>query len=236
MLERKIKTSGGKEVTITSDDEIVIDWFANEGNQSDFLFEQTNSGIYARFMPKKNDAIIIDCGANIGAFSIFAQDVCSKLIAIEPDPRNQYMFGQLTEKFTNIILDRSALSNTNNTVKLNIHVAPTCNSIVYDTKTDLAVDVDSKTIGSIINEYGLDFVDFIKCDIEGAEILAITEDTIDPVKNKIGSWLIEIHQTDRNSSYWPGNLENNRQQIASILKNAGFQTESIIHDQLYAWK
>jgi FkbM family methyltransferase len=146
------------------------------------------------------------------------------------------MFDQLTEQFTNIILDRSALSNTDGVLKLNIHVAPTCNSIIYETDTDLTVDVDTKTIKTIIDQYQLDFVDFIKCDIEGAEVLAITEATIEPVKDKIGSWIIEVHQTDRSTSDWPGNLASNRQQIASILKNAGYATESIRHDTLYAWK
>jgi len=31
-------------------------------------------------------------------------------------------------------------------------------------------------------------------------------------------------------------LENNRQDIIAILKNAGYSAEPIIHDQIFAWK
>jgi FkbM family methyltransferase len=236
MIKKTIKTRTGTELTIENNDAVVANWFANEGNQSDYLIQQINDGIHDRFVPKTDHAVIIDCGANIGAFSIYAQDRAKQIIAIEPDPRNQYIFQQLTSQFNNIVLDNSALSNRDGTLKLNIHVAPTCNSIIYETDTDLSIDVPTKTIASILNEYSLESVDFVKCDIEGAEVLAITDATIDPVQNKIKGWVIEVHQTDRNTSAWPGNLENNRQQIGAVLKNAGYAVEYVVHDQIYAWK
>ena len=49
-------------------------------------------------------------------------------------------------------------------------------------------------------------------------------------------WFIEIHQTNVNESPWPGNLESNRQQLAELFQRHGYQTESVIHDQLFAWK
>jgi len=236
MITKTIKTRTGAEVTIENNDQIISDWFLNKANHSDFLIQQINSGIHDRFMPKNDGAVIIDCGANIGIFSIYAQDRASKVIAIEPDPRNQYVFEQLTQQFNNIILDPSALSDSVGVLKLNIHGSSTCNSIMYETDTDVSVDVGTKRIVDVLDEYHLNFVDFLKCDIEGAEVLAITEETVDPVKNKIGSWIVEVHQTDRDLAKWPGNLETNRRRIGSILKNAGYNVEYIIHDQLFAWK
>jgi hypothetical protein len=89
-------------------------------------------------------------------------------------------------------------------------------------------------MATIIKNHNLEHVDFVKCDIEGAEMLAFTEAALDPIKNTVQSWLIECHKT--NNDAWPGNLELNRQNIMAILRNAGYQTESIIHDQIYAYK
>jgi hypothetical protein len=69
------------------------------------------------------------------------------------------------------------------------------------------------------------------------ETLAITDATIDPIRDQIGSWFIEIHQTNGNTGApWPGNLEQNRQTIIGVLKNAGYSAEPVIHDQIFAWK
>ena len=35
---------------------------------------------------------------------------------------------------------------------------------------------------------------------------------------------------------WPGNLGINREQLAGIFQKCGYQTENVIHDQLFAWR
>jgi hypothetical protein len=84
--------------------------------------------------------------------------------------------------------------------------------------------------------HNLTTIDFVKCDIEGSEVIALTEATLDPVKDIARFWFVEVHQTDVNNGPWPGNLEQNRQNLASIFRNAGYETEFVINDQLYAWK
>jgi hypothetical protein len=97
--------------------------------------------------------------------------------------------------------------------------------------------VQARTIATVLKENNLEWVDFVKCDIEGSEIQAITAETIDAVKDQVGSWFIECHQTNGNTGApWPGNLEANRQQLIGILRNAGYSAEPIIHDQIFAWK
>jgi FkbM family methyltransferase len=234
MLNKKLITSQGKELHIASDDEVIVDWFSRPADtHTDIIIDQINQGMYNQFL-KGTDLTIVDCGANIGLWTLYAQDSCSKIVSVEPAPHNCYIFEQLTSGYKNITLDMSALSMEDGSIKLAIHSSPTCNSIVYDSDTDVAIDVETKTMATIIKQHNLDHVDFVKCDIEGAEILAFTEDTLDAVKHQVGSWLIECHKTD--GAMWPGNLELNRQNIMAVLRNAGYSTESIIHDQIYAWK
>jgi FkbM family methyltransferase len=235
MLTRTLTTSQKDTIDITSDDEIIIEWFSRPSEtHTDIIIDQINEGMYDRFFTGRKDMTVIDCGANIGLWTVYAHDSCQKIVAVEPAPHNVYILQQFTQGFDNIAIDQSALSSEDGTIEMNIHSSPTCNSIVYESDTDVAIDVETKTIATIMKQHNLEYVDFVKCDIEGAEILAFSDETLAPVKDLVGSWLIECHKTDGAS--WPGNLEANRISIRAILEKAGYQTEAIVHDQIYAWK
>ena len=238
MLTKKIKTSQLHDYVLFSEDAVIVDWFNRPSDtHTDIIIDQINQGMYQRFFNGRQDLAVIDCGANIGLWSIYAQDSCKKLIAVEPGPHNVYVLQQLTQGMDNIVCDMSAMSMEDGEIQMNIHSSPTCNSILYETNTDLSITVQTKTIETIMRDHDLEFVDFVKCDIEGAELLAITADTLEPVKDRIGRWLIEVHQSDTHTgTVWPGNLEQNRQHIMSIMRDAGYQTEVLLHDQIYAWK
>ena len=96
--------------------------------------------------------------------------------------------------------------------------------------------VQCMTLETLFHMQELDHVDFIKCDIEGSEMQALNDATLGPIAHKVDFWFVEVHQTDVDKSQWPGNLESNRQQLAELFQRHGYQTESVIHDQLFAWK
>lgn len=235
MLKKNIKSCSGELYTIESDDEIIIDWFNRpDETHTDIIIEQLNSGMYDEFFSGKKDLTVIDAGANIGLFSIYVFDACKKVIAVEPAPHNCYVFQHLLDNLENVILDASALHNENTTIPFYIHSSPTCNSSVN--VSEIKVEVPTKTIKTIIDDHELETVDFVKCDIEGSEILAITEKTVSEVSDKVKVWWVEVHQTNTTATPWPGNLEQNRRNLAAIFQNCGYNTKFIIHDQLLAWK
>jgi|LakMenEpi03Aug12_release.lakeMendotaPanAssembly.Ray.scaffolds.fasta_scaffold474232_1 FkbM family methyltransferase len=237
MLNKILKTSQNKAHQLVSDDEVIVDWFNRpEDTHTDIIINQINQGMYNRFFNGRQDLVVIDCGANIGLWTLYAQDSCKKIVAVEPAPHNVYILEQLTQGMDHVSCDMSALSMEDGEIQMNIHSSPTCNSILYETNTDLSIPVQTKTIETIMRDHDLDYVDFVKCDIEGAELLAFSAATLDPVKDRIGSWLIEVHQSDTQVSAWPGNLEQNRQDIMKLLRDAGYNTEPLLHDQIYAWK
>ena len=238
MLNKTIVTSQKQSHELVSQDEVIVDWFNRSAEtHTDIIISQINQGMYNRFFNDRRDLVVIDCGANIGLWTIYAHDSCKKIVAVEPAPHNVYILGQLTAGLDNIVCDMSAMSMEDGEIQMNIHSSPTCNSIIYDTDTSLSIPVQTKTIETIMKDHNLEYVDFVKCDIEGAEMLAFSADTLDPVKNKIGSWLIEVHQTDTHTGTpWPGNLEQNRQSIMQLLRDAGYSTQALLHDQIYAWR
>lgn len=236
-MQKQINTTKNRIYTIESSDAEVVEWFDQGGiNMTDIILDQINNErMYDPVLSNKDDLVILDVGANIGLFSLYAQDSAQKIICLEPTPRTFGMLQKLTKDIDKISTQATALSNHNGEISFYINDNPTINSIVNQVGEE--VRVQARTIQSVLQENNLDWVDFVKCDIEGSETLAITDATLDPVKDQIGSWFIEVHQTNGNTGTpWPGNLENNRQDIIATLKNAGYSAEPIIHDQIFAWK
>lgn len=236
-IDTKIITTKGREHQITSSHPFVVGWFAvPEFTMTDIILEQINvERLYDPVLANKEDLVILDIGANIGLFSLYAQDSASKIIAVEPTPDTYNVLQRLIKGVKNIDSVPYALSDKDGTIEFFIHDNPTINSIAVNQAGE-TVTVQTRTIASIIAEQNLDWVDFVKCDIEGSEMQALTKETLEPVSDKIGSWFIEVHQTNRDQSPWPGNLEQNRQALSEVFKSVGYNTMPVVHDQLFVWK
>ena len=235
MLERYIKTSQGNDYWISSDDPEVQAWFAYGENCTDIILKQINEErLYDPIFAGRSDMTIVDFGANIGLFSLYAADSASKLYSVEPAPKTFNMLTKLTADIPNIIREEVCLSYSDDAVPFYINENPTVNSLLDRNGTP--VNVPGTTLQSFFNKHNLSNVDFCKCDIEGSEVSVLTDELLHPVKDIVQFWFIEVHQTDVKQQPWPGNLENNRQQLASIFRNAGYSVESVINDQLYAWR
>jgi FkbM family methyltransferase len=234
---KQIKTTKDRIYNIETDDVEIVDWFDRpDVTMTDCILDQLNTErLYDPVLANKENLTILDVGANIGLFSLYAQDSAKQIICLEPTPVTLGILEKLTAGIDNIKIAPIALSDSDGEITFYINENPTINSVVNQVGAE--VQVQARTIATVLQEQGLSWVDFVKCDIEGSEMLAITEATLDPVKEKIGSWFIEVHQTNGNTGApWPGNLEDNRQQLIGILRNAGYSAEPIIHDQIFAWK
>lgn len=237
MLDKFVKTARDRIHQIESNDEDIIAWFNNdEVTQTDKILNQLNNErFYQPIFDTLTDAVILDVGANVGLFTLYAIDNAKQIISLEPTPKTFSVLTRLTAGFDNVKPVQMALGGTDGTVDFYINDNPTINSLVNQVGT--AVTVQTRTIETVLKEHNLDWVDFVKCDIEGSETQAITDATLAPVADKIGFWALEVHQTDAHTGApWPGNLESNRQQLASIFGNHGYSTEFVINDQLLAWK
>jgi FkbM family methyltransferase len=234
---KQIKTTKGRTYNIETDDPEIVDWFdRSDVTMINCILEQLNTDrLYDPVLANKENLTILDVGANIGLFSLYAQDSAKQIICLEPTPATLNILEKLTAGIDCIKIAPVALSDSDGEITFYINENPTINSVVNQVGAE--VRVQARTIGTVLKEQGLDWVDFVKCDIEGSETLAITEATLDPVKDQIGSWFIECHRTDGiDPKTWPGNLEANRQQLLGVLRNAGYSAEPIIHDQIFAWK
>ncbi len=127
----------------------------------------------------QNGDIVLDCGANVGAFTRQALTLgASKVIAIEPAPENleclRRNFSQEIAEGRVVIYPKGIW---NQDAKLDLHVDPknsAADSFVMDSGTTHVVpQISLTTIDKLIGELDLHKVDFIKMDIEGAELRAL---------------------------------------------------------------
>lgn len=235
MIEQLIKTSQQKDYTFQSAHPDVAAWFNNSENYTDVILKQINEDrMYDPIFANHDDMVVLDLGANCGLFSLYAADSCKKLIAVEPTPATFTVLQEIVRDHSNITPLQLAIGPHNEMISFFINENSTTNSMLDRNGTE--TQVQCMTIETLLHMQGLDQVDFIKCDIEGSEMQALTDATLGPIAERVKFWFVEVHQTDVKNNAWPGNLETNRQQLAELFKRHGYQTELVIHDQLFAWR
>jgi len=235
MIEQTIKTSQQQDLVYQSEHSDVVAWFNNSENYTDIILTQINEDrMYDPIFAGRTDLTILDLGANCGLFSLYAADSCKKLIAVEPTPNTFNVLQEIVKDHNQITPLQLAVGPHNEMISFYINENSTTNSMLN--RNGKETQVQCMTLETLLHMQGLEHVDFIKCDIEGSEMQALTDATLGPVADQVDFWFIEVHQTDVKEQAWPGNLGNNRQQLAELFKRHGYQTEMVIHDQLLAWK
>jgi len=153
---------------------------SDEGVISDFFREIWHENEYDRYFKINHGDRVIDCGAFIGMFSLYAvHNGASQAIAIEADKERYDCLNQ----------------------NCNGYPITTLNKCINDNDADGSI-----TIESILNTMGWDKADMVKMDIEGFEwpvLLNMTDETM----RRIDKWAIEFHigwNSERDFYSWDG--------------------------------
>ncbi len=165
------------------------------------------------FDSKRNPKIIVDAGANIGLASIYFSNKYpdAKIIAIEPEESNLEILKRNIAPYENIILVCKALWNENTIINL---VDPSLGKWGFITQAKDSVEerygpivheVQGVTVDTIMKEQGIEHIDILKIDIEGAE-REIFKDPSSWIL-KVDSLIIELHERMKpgcNRSFYNG--------------------------------
>jgi len=166
------------------------------------------------------DSVFIDVGAYQGLYTVYACKHAKKVLAVEPNPMAlAYLKTNIAlNNCHNTIVVPKAAGDRRGVVKLRIPrparrgLIPTTASIIWSFEETLEIDVEADTLDNIVDEAGLDTVDIVKIDVEGAEGLVVkgAERTL----RKAKAILIEI---------WPENTW-----IISYLQALGYRLVKVI--------
>jgi FkbM family methyltransferase len=137
--------------------------------------------IYLRheYTVEPDDEIIIDCGANIGVFALYAASSAprSRVFAVEPFPSTfqdlceNVKLNRLDDRVTCVSI---ALSASDGMVNMYAapHVPSQARQVIRPSGSD-TVSVPAMSLSSLLGRIGVDAVDMLKMDIEGSEHAAL---------------------------------------------------------------
>lgn len=174
---------------------------------------------------------LIDIGANVGAFSVFALSRFpgARVVAFEPDPVN----------FRH--LENNAALAGGRLVAVPAAVAGTAGELTFRREAGDAVSTSGSlkrsqgiefkvactTLDDAFSQFGIESCALLKMDCEGAEY-DIIYGVPDEVLARIRQMVIEVH--DKTT---PGE---NRTALAAHLKARGFAVKEGLHSLLWAWR
>jgi FkbM family methyltransferase len=166
--------------------------------------------IYKQQLPK--NALIIDCGANIGLSVLYLklQTPSARIIAFEPDENNFNLLKSNVSHFgfTGIELRKEAVWIEDTTLQFESQ-GSLMGHISENASGSSSAQVKATRLKNFLNEP----VHFLKIDIEGAEYKVVKD--IAGSLNNVQSFFLEYHGT------FQQNDELN--EIFHILRNAGFE-------------
>lgn len=228
-----IITCSGRNIQLSGDD-ATMKHLQDPHGYAQFIIRQINTDrIYDRCLKDKKDLIVLDIGANVGLFTLYAHDSAKRLLAVEPTPAHQHVFEQLTHECKNVELVKAALCDVDTSVEFFISDEnSTMNSIVN--KYGRSIMVEGLCLKSLLDKHNLDKVDFCKIDIEGSEMRAVTRETLGSVFDRIDNIFIEVHATVPNFTHM--DIISNRLKMEDIFKDVGYTIEVLNFDTIYAYK
>ncbi len=125
--------------------------------------------------PVKIDAgdVVLDCGANIGLFTLLAAAKGGKVFAFEPAPSALEHLVKVKDIHPSVEILEMGTSNESGIARIALSQGNnTSSSLVLPVEGE-SIDIRTTTIDDFVETHNLQSVDFIKADIEGAERLML---------------------------------------------------------------
>jgi FkbM family methyltransferase len=182
----------------------------------------------------KKGAVIVDAGAHIGIFTVKAAGQIGeqgKVVAVEPNAENFNLLSVNREinKLTNVVTVNAAISDYDGKASLYSRTGHSGGFSIVEQHSQSSVSVEVFTLDDLLSQLGINRIDFLKIDAEGAELQII----------KGGSKVLS--ESDAKivvAAYHP---EDDPQEITRVLESFGFKTKITSESSgygcfVYGWK
>ncbi len=166
--------------------------------------------------------VVIDAGANIGAFARFVSSKApgARLFCIEPMPSNLDALRGNLRDVPNCEIVAAALMGQPGSVVLHDYGAASsaCHSILkLDVEAEGTLEVPAMTLPGIVEQYGLNHVDFLKLDVQGAEFDVIAGCPAS-LLGKINYIAMESHASIANTETLLGEVPEYRRLLTEMVR------------------
>lgn len=175
--------------------------------------------VYEPILQGKSDLTIIDCGANLGLFSLYVMKYAKTVIAVEPSSQIYEYLEKNTKDYPIIKTIKVAVGAENGSLELfgsdeNLTMFSSHKIGIHSDKSEKVQQMGMQTL---LDYFSLTHVDFLKLDIEGSEFEVLASDEFLKASPKIDCIMGEIHR-------WTGR---NPAQCVQALEEAGYTVEII---------
>jgi FkbM family methyltransferase len=142
--------------------------------------------------------VVVDVGANIGVFSVFAASRSrARIVAIEPHPANvEFLLKNVKANgHSGIEVVAAALTDRRGSVRLRVERKGVMHRLVEAderARPEASLEVPGETLDELVVSRGVDRIDLLKMDCEGAEG-RILRSLAPAVLQRIGRLAMEFH-------------------------------------------
>jgi FkbM family methyltransferase len=184
-------------------------------------------------------SVVLDIGANIGDYTVFASQTASKVYAFEPFPDNFELLKKniIINGIDNVFISDEAVSSEDHIMKLHVSdISHGSHSPLYAVGNK-EIDVSSISVPLIFKRYGIEHVDILKMDIEGGEY-DVLMNLEKPFFEKIGRFELEYHDYFKNK-YSHENLVEKLEDNGFKVKLDGYNPvlrKVLKQGLIHAWK
>lgn len=139
-------------------------------------------------------SVVIDIGANYGVISCIAAKHCptARIYAFEPHPETaaSCRTNLLRNGLTNVTVIEKAVGRSDGDVGFTSHGSPATNRIARDMPSKIRVQIT--TLDGFCDEKRLEHIDFLKIDVEGADVEVLEGGRLLFERKKIKAGMIEV--------------------------------------------
>jgi FkbM family methyltransferase len=170
--------------------------------------------------------IVLDIGANIGTFSVYAAAVCgaSRVLSLEPFPDNYRMLCKNVEQngLRNVTCVNEAAAGNRGRRTMGLHLVDCGSHSLVTGSFEHTIEVECCTLGDIFERFSLAKIDYLKMDCEGAEY---------EILENAGSRLQQIRRISMETHT---TVDRKAEDLENLLRGRGFEVRRFAGSRLYA--
>ncbi len=164
------------------------------------------------------DDFVIDVGANVGEFSLFAANRGARVLAIDPDHRNTAALAANLKRSSSVTIAGVACADFDGTHQFYNAVRSADSSLVKPARGHSRISsVKTKRLDSLAVEFGITSVAVLKIDAQGSEPEVLRGAAGILTNTKIVAVDVSAERNGRST----------REDCGSILRDAGFEIVSL---------